>query len=63
MEKNIVLTFDFLREVVKNPKIINDIPNGATIDFIQKDIPIVENTRKKADKYFKVKHQFERVRN
>ena len=48
VNRNITLTFDFLRQIIKNPEILNDIPDGSTIDFIQKDIPIVE--RKKDQK-------------
>jgi len=48
VNRNITLTFDFLKQIIKNPEILNDIPDGSTIDFIQKDIPIVE--RKKDQK-------------
>ena len=62
VERNLNLTFDFLRQVVKNPKIIDDIPNGALIEFVEKDRPLVETKKtKKPDRYFKVMHQFEKV--
>jgi len=62
IERNITLTFDFLRQIVKNPKIIDEIPNGALIEFVEKDRPIVETKKtRKPDKYFKVNHQFEKV--
>lgn len=65
IDRNISLTFDFLRQVVKNPKLIDDIPNGSAIEFVQKDIPIRERQtpRKKMmpTRYFRVHHQFEKV--
>ncbi len=62
IERNITLTFDFLRQVIENPTIIDNIPNGATIEFVQKDVPIIETKRtKKPDRFFKVKHKFEMI--
>lgn len=37
IEHNIVLTFDFLRQVVKNPSIIEDIEDNSIIEFIEND--------------------------
>ena len=66
IERNITLTFDFLRQVVKDPSIIDDIPDGSTIEFVQKDLPIVEEQiprRTKAlTRYLKVNHQFENIK-
>ncbi|MBM4167407.1 MAG: hypothetical protein FJ218_10890 [Ignavibacteria bacterium] len=65
IERNITLTFDFLRQVIKEPSIIDDIPNGSTIEFVQKDLPIHETRtprRKELTKqYLKVNHQFEAI--
>ena len=59
---NITLTFDFLRQVVRNPSIIDDIQENSLIEFVEKDRPIIETKKtKKPDSYFKVKHQFEKV--
>ena len=63
IERNITLTFDFLRQVVKNPSIISDTENNSLIEFVEKDRPIVETKKtKKPDSYFKIRHQFEKVR-
>lgn len=63
IEHNIVLTFDFLRQVVKNPSIFEDIADNSIIEFIENDRPIIETKKtKKPDRYFKVKHQFEKVK-
>ena len=62
IERNITLTFDFLRQVVKNPSIIRDIRDNSLIEFVEKDRPIVETKKAPTpDSYFKVKHQFEKT--
>ncbi len=40
VNRNIGLTFDFVREIIKNPSIINDLPETCEIEFIEKDFPI-----------------------
>ena len=37
-ERNIALTFDFLRYLVDHPEIAEGIPDGAEIEFIGSDI-------------------------
>jgi len=39
MERNIGITFDFIRHLIDHPEIIDTIPNGAELAFIDKDIP------------------------
>jgi hypothetical protein len=59
-ERNIGLTFDFLRQVLYNPSIIDKIPDNGIIEFVQKDIPIKEKiAEKRPDKYIRVKRDFE----
>lgn len=61
---NITLTFDFIREAVKDPSILENIDNGSTIEFVEKDRPIpISKKTTQPDKYFKVKHRFERADN
>jgi hypothetical protein len=63
--RDIVLTFDFLRQLIDNPKILDKIPSGCTIEFVDKDFPQLErasrqmtiNTVKK--KYLRVKTHLE----
>lgn len=63
IEHNITLTFDFLRQMVKDPSIIDDVEDNSIIEFIENDRPIIETKKtKKPDRYFKVKHQFEKVK-
>ncbi len=40
VNRNIGLTFDFVREIIKNPSIVNDLPETCEIEFIEKDFPI-----------------------
>lgn len=61
VNRNIGLAFDLLRKINKNLELADKIPNGATIEFIEKDFPkkekegIVPGKRK----YNKIKNEFE----
>jgi hypothetical protein len=58
VNRNIGLTFDFIHQVVDRPEILDTIPNGAELDFIDKDLPIkakVESKKRKIIRY-KVEH-------
>jgi hypothetical protein len=35
-KKNIKLTFDFIRQVIDDPKILDKIPNGSVLEFVEK---------------------------
>ena len=59
INRNIGLIFDFLRQVADDPTIINDIPDGATLEFIDKDFPIKNDLNNKY--IIKVKNTFEPV--
>lgn len=61
INRNIGLTFDFLRQVVDNPSIIETIPDGATLEFIEKDFPITNETSLNNKYLIKVKSVFEPV--
>jgi len=62
VERNIGLTFDFLRQVMKNPSLLEKIPNGSVIEFVEKDFTKRESTTSvKPNKYLRVKSQFELV--
>ena len=38
VERDMAITFDFLRYMVDHPGMIDDLPDGAEIDFISSDI-------------------------
>ncbi len=60
VNRNIGLSFDFLRQIVKNPEILDKIKDNSTIEFLQKDYPEREKSKRViADKYIKVKRNFE----
>jgi len=57
--RDIGLTFDFLRQVVKNPAILYEIPNGSTLEFVEKDFSHLEKPvkTKVKKKYLRVKSE------
>ena len=65
INRNIGLTFDFLRQVVKNPSLLDKIPNGSTLEFVEKDFAKMEKQGKlKAKgrrKYMLVKSELQLV--
>ncbi len=62
INRNIGLTFDFVRQIIKDPDLINKIEDNSTIEFLQKDYPERETSKQIiADKYIKVKRDFELI--
>ncbi len=62
IERNIGLTFDFLRQVIKNPSLLNKIPNRSILEFIDKDFAKRETkTSVKPNQYLRVHNEFELV--
>jgi hypothetical protein len=64
MERNIGITFDFIRHLIDHPEIIDTIPNGAELGFIDKEIPFKikrQGKGKKVERYrrYRVEHIFE----
>lgn len=33
VEKNIGITFDFVRHIIDNPELVETVPDGAELDF------------------------------
>lgn len=60
-ERNIGITFDFIRHLIDHPEIIDTIANGAELDFIDKDIPFKVKRQDKGKKVarYRVEHVFE----
>jgi len=62
VNRNLGLSFDFIRQIVNNPKIMDKIENDSTIEFLQKDYPEREKTKRIiADKFIRVKRNFEMI--
>ncbi len=40
IKNEINLTFEHLREIIANPTLINDIPNGSAVVFIEGNEPL-----------------------
>ena len=59
INRNIGLCFDFLRQVIKDPKILDSIPDGSELEFVDKDFPKVERKKRAGEK---TKKKFLRVK-
>ena len=60
VNRNIGLTFDFVRQIIDNPDLIDELDDNATIEFLQKDYPETKNVDDVvADKYIRIKRSFE----
>jgi hypothetical protein len=63
-DRNIGMTFDFIRQVVAEPSLSESMKDGAEIAFIDKDVPVTrkESPRGKQIMRYKVEHVFEPVK-
>lgn len=63
-ERNIGMAFDFIRQIIEHPEIIDTIPNNAELDFIDKEMPVKVKGRGKKRKItrYKVERVFEPVK-
>ncbi len=62
INRNIGLTFDFLRQVADKPEITDVIPTGSILEFVEKDFSTVEKVKGKSKrKYLKVTSQLEEI--
>ncbi len=65
ISKDIHLTFEFLRQVIDNPKILDKIPDGSVLEFVEDDFPQKEKASKKVKakitnrKFLRVRSHFE----
>jgi hypothetical protein len=64
VRRNIGLTFDFLKHLIDHPEIIDTIPDGAELDFIDKNIPSKKTERFKRKKIarYRIEHLFEPIK-
>ena len=64
IERNIGMTFDFIKQLIDHPEAIESIPDGAELDFIDKDmlIKIKEDTNGGKVARYKVEHVFETIK-
>ncbi len=63
VNRNIGLTFDFIRQTIKEPTLLSTIPNGSALEFVEKDFAKKEKkifrTKKVKRKYLRVKSTLE----
>jgi len=60
IKKDLVVAFDFVGQILENPELLNEIPDGTEIKFLDDVKPNIENPKKSSSKkYVKVKRQFE----
>ena len=64
IERNIGMTFDFARHLIDHPEIVDTIPDGAELAFIDKDMPFKakEYAKKRRVAKYKVEHVFEPIK-
>ncbi len=64
IERNIGMTFDFIKHLIDHPKAIESIPDGAELDFIDKDmhVRIKEETEKERVVRYKIEHVLEPIK-
>ncbi|NPA68759.1 MAG: hypothetical protein GXO50_09150 [Chlorobi bacterium] len=62
VNRNIGLTFDFIKQIIEDPEILDNIKDNSTIEFLQKDYPEREKSKQViADKFIKVRRKFELI--
>jgi len=61
INRNIGLTFDFIRQAVNEPDLLSKVPNGSVLEFVEKDFIKKEknNPVKKKRKYLRVQSRLE----
>lgn len=64
VERNIGMTFDFIRQLIDCPEMIESIPDSTELTFIDKDMPFRTRERIKGQRViqYKVEHIFEPIK-
>jgi hypothetical protein len=62
IRKNIELTFDFVRQLIENPKLAESLPHKCEIEFIEKDYSLHTEKELKGKKLIKVEHNFKLIK-
>ena len=59
--RNISMTFDFIRHCVEKPERLSSIPEGAEIGFLGNDSTVVDTDKKEPRRMarYRVRHVFE----
>ncbi|MFA5971696.1 MAG: hypothetical protein WC780_05030 [Lentimicrobiaceae bacterium] len=61
IQRDIVIALDFAEQIIDNPSILDKIPDGAAITFLDDENvkPEKREDKRSEKKYVKVKRQFE----
>ncbi len=62
VRKNISLVFDFLRYLTEHTELIEKVPDGCELEFLEKDFPLTEpepGTEGAKKVFLKVEHTFD----
>ena len=60
IKKDIAISFDFVEQIIGNPDMLEKIPDGSTIRFLDSERENPEKKNEKGNKkYVRVKKQFE----
>jgi len=61
IQHDIVVAFDFAEQIIDNPDLLDKIPEGASVTFLDDDNVKTEKilSKRPAPKYVKVKRHFE----
>ncbi len=63
INRNIGLTFDFVKQIIDNPSIAEQLPDNCEIEFIEKDFTSKNSTDVDNKYLVKVKNAFELLKN
>ena len=61
INRNIGLTFDFVKFLIDNPKKAENLPNNFELEFIEKDFKVDALLNGKRKKLVKVHNSFEMI--
>jgi len=65
VKKNIGLTFDFVRAAIADPHLLDKIPDGSEIEFIETDLPRIEADNRtdtgNSPVFFKIERNFQMI--
>lgn len=62
INKNIELTFDFVRQIIDTPSIVEQLPDKCEIDFIGRDFSSIPDKQLKKKSLIKVNNAFEIIK-
>jgi hypothetical protein len=60
IQTDMAIGFDFVEKILQNPELLDKVPNGATISFLDSENPKIESAKQDNldKKYVKVFREF-----